>query len=209
MSSLSDYFMTGGAEPAWDIATVFPPQGAWTVEEYLGFTDDTNHLVEFTDGQIEVLEIPTTEHQEILAYLFMLLRQFVNERGLGKVLFAALRVQVGKTKFREPDIVFVHKDHLSYVQERFWTGADLVVEIVSKGAKSRERDLVTKPNDYAAAGISEYWIVDPRERLITVLALDRGQYQLLGAYRPGDQAKSKVLDGFSADVAAVFQPAKN
>jgi hypothetical protein len=46
-----------GAEPAWDIATLFPPQGSWTVDEYLDFTDDTNRLIEYTDGQIEVVEM--------------------------------------------------------------------------------------------------------------------------------------------------------
>jgi Uma2 family endonuclease len=205
MSTLPDHFSTTSAEPAWDIATVFPAQGAWTVEEYLDFTDATNHLIEFTDGKIEVLEMPTNEHQDILICLFLMLHQFVTERDLGKVSLAALRIQISKSKFREPDILFVRKDHLHYVQNRYWTGADLVMEIVSADANSRQRDLVTKPADYAAAGISEYWIVDPKEKTITVLALENGEYKPFGAYRPGEQAKSRLLEGFSANVAAVFE----
>jgi Uma2 family endonuclease len=205
MSTLPDHFSTTGHEPAWDIATVFPPQGAWTVEEYLDFTDGTNHLIEFTDGKIEVLEMPTNEHQDILICLFLMLHQFVTDRDLGKVSLAALRIQISKTKFREPDILFVRKDHLHHVQNRYWTGADLVMEIVSEDAASRQRDLVAKPADYAAAGISEYWIVDPKEKTITVLALENGVYRPLGPYRPGEQAESKLLKGFAADVAAVFQ----
>jgi Uma2 family endonuclease len=205
MSSSPDHFLATGAEPAWDIATVIPSQGTWTVEEYLDFTDDTNHLIEFTDGKIDVLEMPTNEHQDILIRLLLILHQFVTERDLGKVSLAALRIQISKTKFREPDILFVRKDHLSHVQNRYWTGADLVMEIVSEDANSRQRDLVTKPADYAAAGISEYWIVDPKEKTITVLTLENGEYQTLGLYGAGEYAKSRLLEGFAAEVAAVFQ----
>ena len=51
-------------------------------------------------------------------------------------------------------------------------GADLAIEVVSEGAEARERDLETKRAEYARAGISEYWIVDPQESRITVLTLD-------------------------------------
>ena len=40
-------------EPAWQIARLFPAQGAWSVEEYLSLTNDTNHLVEFSQGYVE------------------------------------------------------------------------------------------------------------------------------------------------------------
>jgi hypothetical protein len=33
-------------------------QGKWTAEQYLILADDTNHLIEFTDGVIEVLDLP-------------------------------------------------------------------------------------------------------------------------------------------------------
>ena len=46
-------------EPTWEIAQLFPAQGHWTEEEYLAL--DTNHLIEFSQGQLEVLPI---------AYLF-------------------------------------------------------------------------------------------------------------------------------------------
>jgi hypothetical protein len=61
-------------EPAWAIAELFPPQGYWDEEEYLALTDGTNHLVELTDGQIEVLATPTEKHQEVLEYLFLALK---------------------------------------------------------------------------------------------------------------------------------------
>jgi len=75
-------------------------------------------LIEFTDGRIEVLEMPTVAHQRMLSFLFRILWQFVSDRQLGEVLFAGLRVQVDETKFREPDIVFLRKGHDANVQNR-------------------------------------------------------------------------------------------
>jgi Uma2 family endonuclease len=199
---------TFGLEPAWEVARLFPMQGKWSVDDYLQFTDGVNQLVEYSAGKVEVLEMPTTAHQRILIFLFKLMSRFVDDRELGEVMIAALRVQVAADVFREPDIVFVGRENRSHVQDRFWTGADLVVEIVSDDAKSRERDYVTKRADYAAAGIPEYWIVDPIENCITVLSLAGTAYALVGKFGPGEHAASKLLDGFTVDVAATFKAAE-
>ncbi len=209
MASLPTNLSTfAGAEPAWEIATLFPAQGAWSVEEYLDLTDSTNRLIEYTDGRIEVLEMPTISHQRILLHLILLFNQFVDRNQLGEILTAGLRVKLDARKFREPDIVFLQKGHQAGVDNRYWTGADLVLEIVSDDAGSRKRDLVEKRRDYAAAGIREYWIVDPTEKRITVLALEGDAYTPVGEFAPGDQAISRLLDGFSLDVTATFDAAK-
>jgi hypothetical protein len=80
-------------QPAWGIATLFPAQGSWSIDEYLDLTDSTNRLVEFTNGKVEILQLPTMTHQLIIDYVFTLIKAFVNEQSLGRVLFAALRVK--------------------------------------------------------------------------------------------------------------------
>ena len=117
------------AEPTWDIARLFPAQGHWSEEEYLAL--DTNHLTEFSHGRIEVLPLPTFSHQRLVALLYRLLLGFVEEREIGVVMFAPLRVQLGQGKFREPDLVFMAAEHADRLGEQFWQGADLVMEIVS------------------------------------------------------------------------------
>jgi Uma2 family endonuclease len=57
------------AEPTWEIAHLFPPQGAWSEEGYLALP--TNHLVEFSDGYIEVLPVPSQSHQWIVLFLVL------------------------------------------------------------------------------------------------------------------------------------------
>ena len=58
---------TTGKGPAWEIATLFPDQGQWDEWDYLAL--DTNRLVEFADGYVEVLPMPTELHQDLVLFL--------------------------------------------------------------------------------------------------------------------------------------------
>jgi Uma2 family endonuclease len=152
---------------------ILPAQGEWTEEHYLWLTDDSNRLIEFTDGYLEVLPMPTDNHQTILLYLYEQFVAFLRPRG-GKVLVAALRLRIQPGKFREPDLLLLRDANDARRQNRFWLGADLVLEVVSP--EKPERDLVVKRGDYAEAGIPEYWIVNPETEAITVLRLEGGAY---------------------------------
>jgi len=130
------------------------------------------------------------------------LRAFISPEKLGRALMAPLRVKLAPDRFREPDVVFMLAGNESRVGNRFWTGADLVMEVVSED--DPDRDLVQKRSDYAEAGIPEYWIVDPRSKTITVLRLSGGQYMTHSEATGTGEVRSSLLEGFSADAAAVF-----
>lgn len=179
-------------------------QGLWSVEQYLTLTNQTNRLIEFTDGVIEVLPMPTKYHQAISRVLFLALLAVMQRIG-GDVFYAPLRVQVRPGKFREPDLLLVLDKGDPRAQDAYWTGADLVVEIVSPDKP--QRDTEEKPVDYADAGIPEYWIVNPLQDSITVLALDGEAYSEHGVFRRGERATSRLLAGFSISVDAVLSPA--
>ena len=180
---------------------LMPLQGLWTDEQYLVLTNQTNHLIEFTDGTIEVLPMPTSRHQVILIFLFDLFREVVDRNG-GKVLFVPLRLRIRAGKFREPDLLMLLDASDPRNQDAYWLGADLVVEVVSPDHP--ERDTEEKPRDYAEAGIPEYWIVNPLDATITVLALDGRAYRRHGVFRRGERATSELLAGFSVSVDEVF-----
>lgn len=178
-----------------------PLQGLWTEALYLKLTDQTNHLIEFTDGVVEVLPMPTRSHQRILALLYHLFAAFVHPLG-GEVLFAALRLRIRADKFREPDLLLLLRADDPRNQNAYWMGADLVVEIVSPD--DPKRDTVTKRGDYAEAGIPEYWIVNPLDETIMVLVLKGASYTEHGCFRRGEQATSPLLRDFSVAVDKVF-----
>ena len=183
------------------VCGVLPRQGAWSEEEYLWLTDRSRRLIEFTDGYVQELHMPTSSHQVILAFLYRLFHGWIGPRG-GVVLFSALRLRVREGMFREPDLLLLRDRADPRFQDRYWLGADLVVEVVSPDGP--ERDLVDKRIDYAEAGIPEYWVVDPRDQTITVLELRADGYVEHGVHARGAEASSRLLAGFRVHVAEVF-----
>ena len=194
--------------PSWQVALLFPPQGQWTEEEYLSLQNRTTRLVELTDGQIEVLPMPNPFHQRIVLYLVRLLQDCVAAIGCGEVLVAPLPVRLWPGKYRDPDVVYLRPGRVTdpFHQPH---GADLVIEVVSAGEEDRRRDLQTKREEYAQAGISEYWIVDPQTETILVLVIDGGAYRVHGEFAPGTTATSLLLPAFTAEVTAVFDAGRN
>ncbi len=184
---------------------ILPRQGCWSDEAYLWLTDHSRRSIELTDGLIEELPLPTFTHQAVLAFLYRLFHDYLKPRG-GVVMFSGLRMRVREGKFREPDLLMLHDRSDPRCQDRYWLGADLVAEIVSPD--DPDRDLVEKRADYAEAGIAEYWIVDPRDETITVLALQGKAYVEHGTCTRDGTAGSVLLDGFTADVSAVFDAPK-
>jgi len=199
--------LPAGFRPTWSIVGLFPSQGDWTDDDYLSLAErlEAGRLIELVDGQIEVLPVPTEEHQLINGFLYEQLNAFVRAGGLGIVLFAGLRVRLKPQHFRLPDLVFMSAANRAKRGNRFWQGADLAIEIVSED--DPDRDYVEKRAAYAAAGIKEYWIVDPRDRSVTLLVLKGRKYQQLGRFVEGEQVASVVLSGYSLGVSAIFDAA--
>jgi Uma2 family endonuclease len=178
-----------------------PIQGLWTTEQYLQLTNYSSALLEFTDGTLEVLPVPTDRHQSISQFLLLALYAFFQPQG-GKVQYSPLRLQIREEKFREPDLLVLRDANDPRRQNAYWLGADLVIEIVSPD--DPERDTVVKRADYAEAGIPEYWIVHPDEATVTVLRLAGTAYAEHGVFRRDETLTSALLPDLTLDVTALF-----
>lgn len=175
--------------------------GCMSEHAYLCLTDRCNRLVEFSDGRIEELPLPTDSHQSVLLFLYRLFDQHVRPAG-GVVLVAPLRLRIGEGRFREPDLLLLRDASDSRRRDRYWRGADLVAEVVSPD--DPDRDYREKRADYAEARIPEYWIVDPRHHGISVLTLDGDEYVLHGRFQRGETATSATIEGFDVAVSQAF-----
>ena len=191
-------------EPPWEVAYCFPKQGDWTEADYLEF-ETGNFPVELVDGCLEFLPMPTRSHQRLLRFLLGLLEPVVKRSSLGEVLFAPCPIRLAPGLLREPDL-FVVKQSENEPPDA--AGVSLVIEIISPGAKNRERDLVDKRRDYARAKVREYWLVDPEERQVTVLCLKGKSYRVHGEFAAGSTATSVLLPEFVIDVAEMFSSAQ-
>lgn len=154
-----------------------------------------NNRYELIDGEVFDLE-PTGLHEEIAAFITTKicvqidktsLPWFVLQRGL-------LRPSnMGMTAFR-PDVAVVNRDELT--EELLWfdqsiltlgSSIKFVAEVVSS---NWQNDYARKVEDYAALGISEYWIADyaalggtrhigkPKQPTLSVCTLVNGEYEI-------------------------------
>ena len=187
-------------DPVWELASLYPHQGEWTEDAYLDL--QYRRGIEFVDGVLEFLPMPTEFHQILVMYFCNAIQAIVCDKGL--VLPAGLRVRVRLGKIREPDVVLMLHENRSKRSNRVWQGADLAVEIVSED--DPKRDYENKRDDYASAGIREYWIVDPHDESVTLLCLEEGKqsYTEVGRFQGHELCQSRLLSDLKLTPKEIF-----
>jgi Uma2 family endonuclease len=161
-------------------------------------------MLELIEGEVFVTPAPKTIHQVAAGNLHFALRKFLEQRNLGRVLFAPYDVVFSEWTALEPDLLFVRRDRLSILTEANARGApDLVIEILSPS--NRVHDRVRKHRIYEEAGVPELWYVDPEDRTVEIINLgpDR-RYAVTARFSEAEAIVSKTLPGFSLMVDEVF-----
>ena len=176
------------------VATAHPPPAAATRspwEQFDALPDDTK--AELIDGEL-VYAMPVNErHNAAQLFIQTVLSLYVVKQGLGRVFADQFEMRLGLQRF-VPDASFVRTEHLDRVlPTRIEGPADLVVEVLSPDSAARDRGV--KLRDYAAAGVQEYWLLDPETERIEVYARQPdGTFVPLSPDRTGAIA-SQVLPG--------------
>ncbi|BAY74864.1 hypothetical protein NIES25_12800 [Nostoc linckia NIES-25] len=153
-----------------------------TLEEYLKYDDGTDNQYELVAGKLVAMPPESPKNVQISLFLLVNFLKFVPINWLSNKV--EIVVAGSRATTRVPDLV-VLTDELARVLEgatRSTITLDmpppaLVVEVVSPGKASEDRDYRYKRSEYAARGIAEYWIVDPQRNIITVLILVDGLYE--------------------------------
>lgn len=175
-------------------------------DEWLAFADEDVHG-EWVDGEATIFTTATGLHQDLIGFLFRVLAWFVEERELGIIRVAPFAMRVAELAWaREPDILFVAAANRHRLADARLIGpADRAVEVVSDDSVRRDR--VQKLAAYEAAGVAEYWLLDPRpgQREARFFRLDgEGRYREAPLADDG-RYRSAVLPGFWLDPAWFWQ----
>jgi Uma2 family endonuclease len=79
----------------------------------------------------------------------------------------------------------------------------MIIEVISPS--SGKMDRILKFNRYEKAGVKEYWIVEPDERIVSVFTLqDSGRYGRPDMYTESNTIKSTLFPDCEIDLDIVF-----
>ena len=152
-------------------------QGEYTMEDYYALPEE--RMAELIDGLIYDMASPTSVHQLIGAEIWEQLKSYIrNSKGKCVPMLAPLDVQLDcdDRTMVQPDVVVVC-DRSKVIRRCIYGAPDLVIEILSPS--TRRKDVTIKLNKYIAAGVREYWIIDPDQRLVLVYDFSAAIYPVI------------------------------
>ena len=174
-----------------------------TVEELFNMELEEGFFYELINGIIVKKQAPSPQHQKAVSQLVTIFNNFVLEKQLGDVYPSPIDVFFDKHNNTQPDIIFIRKDRSFIITNDGIQGQpDLIVEVLSPSTFRNDRK--EKMNLYLRFGVSEYWIVDPKNQSVEVYVLENDVYDMrYFAIETGD-IESKVLEGLKFEVSKIF-----
>lgn len=168
---------------------------SYTIEDIYALPE--GERAELIDGKIYYMAPPSTRHQRIISDIHYRIKDYIiKNNGECEVLPAPFAVFLNKDNknYVEPDIsIICDKDKIT---DKGCHGApDWVIEIISPGNK--EMDYFKKLFKYQAAGVREYWIVDPTKEIVMVYRFEK---ETMEEYSFGEDIPVGIYDGFSIKV---------
>ena len=178
-----------------------------TYDEFCRITESSEERYEYIDGEIYLMSSPGMSHQMIHTYVYT---HFVNWfKGKKCFVFSAPfdvtleNEELESKNVVEPDLL-VSCDYMEQrdAKDRYTGIPALVVEILSPS--TRGKDQVKKLNVYLDGGVNEYWIVDPRDRRVTLYYFVDKQVEDMNLFRYPDVVKSIHFPGLEVPTVDIF-----
>jgi len=200
------------------------PTGTTTFTEFMELVPE-DQKADLLEGVIYLSSPESSEHNDLLRWLTLILGMFIEDRQLGRLTINKVAYRLSDRTAPEPDLGFVAAHRVDRIKHGYVDGPpDLAVEIVSP--ESVERDYENKRARYEAAGVQEYWIIDPLGQTATFLVHEGDAFvehtprEQLPPLTRGDEGgstgsdsrdsasyvfRSHVLPGFELDVRWLWQ----
>jgi Uma2 family endonuclease len=169
-----------------DTIPLVPPRRGepWTVDDLDQLPPDNGMKYEILDGSLVVSPRSNTYHDGVAAEICYIFAS-QGPRSCLASMEAGVKVRDGTT-YLVPDAILAARSAYKNRDTDYLSPSDVLIVVEVLSMSNRGHDLVTKRHYYAVAGIPQYWIADPDERTLTVLALDKETYVQRAVLKPGD-----------------------
>lgn len=180
----------------------------YTFKDYLTW-DDGNRW-EIIEGAPYCMSLaPTWKHQKVSGELFRQIANYLTGKSC-LIFVAPFDVLLPAGDENNDDVQTVVQPDLAVICERAilkdigYIGApDLIIEVVSP--TSGKMDRVIKFNLYEKAGVKEYWLVQPEEKVLTVFQLGANQkYGRPESYSDEGLVKTAIFLDLTLDLKMIF-----
>jgi len=153
----------------------------YSFEEYLAYSDGTDHKYELVNGELRFMPTASGIHALILILLYDILKAEIEKRQQQwKVMPGTVGIRTAKNKARIPDLVILSEEQCQLIRTMSTAVLEsaplLTIEIVSPG--NPDDDYRYKRSEYAVREIPEYWIIDPTCQKVSILLLVAGFYEI-------------------------------
>lgn len=178
-----------------------------TAEEF-DAAEDADELYDYQliQGVLVVTPPPSAGERSQNDLLGHWLRDYGDHHPLGAALNYTLTehtVVTAGNRRRADRVIWAGLGRLPNVRRDLPT---IVVEFVSAGRRSHQRDYETKRDEYGEAGIAEYWVIDRFRRQMTVFRHPDADTPKLIVHE-GDIYRPPLLPGFELPVSRLLAEA--
>lgn len=181
-SDVNDSFVADGT------AEYHTSDGWVTYEEFLELVEASEQRFELIDGVIYNLAAPSYSHQyaihEIIGTFY---NWFKNKKCVP--LTSPFDVTLLKAEDNicvvQPDIIVICDSDKMDKEGKYKGVPALVVEVISPSTRSK--DMIKKLDLYKQCGVKEYWMVDPKGKIVYIYSLEKNEIVENMVFQAGSQ----------------------
>lgn len=174
--------------------------------EFLELRNNSEERYEYIDGQIYLLASPKIAHQVALAELFGIFYNFFQGkkcRPMTAPFDIELKRSNGNINMVQPDLMVICDLEEKLGEDGYYKGVpDLIVEVLSNSTK--KVDMIKKLDLYMSCGVKEYWIVNPRNRVVTVYHFRDQYFYEDNTFKTNETIQSFIFADLSIGLNAIF-----
>lgn len=158
---------------------------------------------EFINGEVIIHSPVMKRHHDVGYTLSRIMEEFIIQNDLGFMGFEKIMIALTRNDY-EPDICYFKPEKAKKFKsdQVLFPAPDLIVEILSKSTAKNDRGI--KFQDYELHGVSEYWIIDSKNKSLEQYCLSSNKKYKLNLKAKSGEIESQAIKGFRIPIEAIF-----